>query len=290
MLYLSRFVFPDWDDDYQYRLDLKRTCYNSIYPFFVLSERGLTELKFAPVTVLYGGNGSGKTTALNVIAEALSLSRNAPYNRSDFFGDYVGLCSFSLSATIPEQSAIVTSDDVFEYMLNVRSLSDDIDRERQELLGEWVRRKYGHMQMRSLDDYDVLKDTLDARRKTQSAYVRSRIPKNPREQSNGESAFFYFTSRLQEPGLYLLDEPENSLSTVRQIGLRDFLENAARFFGCQFVIATHSPFLLSMRGAKVYDLDAAPAAVKHWTQLPDIRAAHEFFEAHRDEFRSPDKK
>ncbi len=116
------------------------------------------------------------------------------------------------------------------------------------------------------------------------------IPKNPREQSNGESAFFYFTSRLQEPGLYLLDEPENSLSTVRQIELRDFLENAARFFGCQFVIATHSPFLLSMRGAKVYDLDAAPAAVKRWTQLPDIRAAHEFFEAHRDEFRSPDKK
>lgn len=178
MLYLSRFVFPDWDDDYQFRLDLKRTCYNSIYPFFVLSERGLTELKFAPVTVLYGGNGSGKTTALNVIAEALSLSRNAPYNRSDFFGDYVGLCSFSLSATIPEQSTIVTSDDVFEYMLNVRSLSDDIDRERQELLGEWVRRKYGHMQMRSLDDYDALKDTLDARRKTQSAYVRSRIPQN----------------------------------------------------------------------------------------------------------------
>ncbi len=115
-------------------------------------------------------------------------------------------------------------------------------------------------------------------------------PKNPREQSNGESAFFYFTSRLQEPGLYLLDEPENSLSAVRQIELRDFLENAARFFGCQFVIATHSPFLLSMRGAKVYDLDAAPAAVKRWTQLPDIRAAHEFFEAHRDEFRSPDKK
>lgn len=73
MLYLSRFAFPDWDDDYQFRLDLKRTCYNSIYPFFVLSERGLTEVEFAPVTVFYGGNGSGKTTALNVIAEALSL-------------------------------------------------------------------------------------------------------------------------------------------------------------------------------------------------------------------------
>ena len=67
MLYLSRFAFPDWDDDYQFRLDLKRTCYNSIYPFFVLSERGLTEVEFAPVTVFYGGNGSGKTTLLRCL-------------------------------------------------------------------------------------------------------------------------------------------------------------------------------------------------------------------------------
>lgn len=289
MLYLSRFAFPDWDDDYQFRLDLKRTCYNSIYPFFVLSERGLTEVEFAPVTVFYGGNGSGKTTALNVIAEALSLPRSAPFNRSDFFGDYVRRCSFALAAT-PPAGAIVTSDDVFEYMLNMRTLSDDVDREREALLGEWVERKYEHFQMRSLDDYDTLKKTFDARRKTQSAYVRERIAKNPREQSNGESAYFYFTNRLQDAGLYLLDEPENSLSARRQLELREFLEDAARFFGCQFVIATHSPFLLSLRGAKIYDLDAAPARVKRWTQLEDVRAAYDFFFSRRDEFDPPPSK
>ena len=275
MLYLSRFAFPDWDDDYQFRLDLKRTCYNSIYPFFVLSEHGLTEVEFAPVTVFYGGNGSGKTTALNVIAEALSLPRSAPFNRSDFFGDYVRHCSFALAAT-PPAGAIVTSDDV--------------DREREALLGEWVEHKYEHFQMRSLDDYDTLKKTLDARRKTQSAYVRERIAKNPREQSNGESAYFYFTNRLQDAGLYLLDEPENSLSARRQLELREFLEDAARFFGCQFVIATHSPFLLSLRGAKIYDLDAAPARVKRWTQLEDVRVAYDFFFSRRDEFDPPPQK
>ncbi|MDE5865071.1 MAG: hypothetical protein K2H31_00475, partial [Lachnospiraceae bacterium] len=47
----------------------KRTCYDTYYPFFILSKHNLTMLDFEPVTILYGGNGSGKTTALNVIAE-----------------------------------------------------------------------------------------------------------------------------------------------------------------------------------------------------------------------------
>lgn len=84
MIYLSEFVFPSYDEEYRTRLDEKRTCFNTMYPFFVLSSRGLERLDFAPVTLLYGGNGSGKTTALNVIAEALSLRRDAPFNRSSF--------------------------------------------------------------------------------------------------------------------------------------------------------------------------------------------------------------
>lgn len=48
----------------------------------------LSEFEFPPVTILYGGNGSGKTTALNVIAEKLHLQRDTLYNRSSFFEDY----------------------------------------------------------------------------------------------------------------------------------------------------------------------------------------------------------
>ena len=59
MIYLSEFVFPSYDEEYRARLDEKRTCFNTMYPFFVLSSRGLERLDFAPVTLLYGGNGSG---------------------------------------------------------------------------------------------------------------------------------------------------------------------------------------------------------------------------------------
>ena len=286
MIYLSEFVFPSYDEEYRARLDEKRTCFSTMYPFFVLSSRGLERLDFAPVTLLYGGNGSGKTTALNVIAEALSLRRDAPFNRSSFFDDYVKLCGFRTLAPLPEESRAVSSDDVFDYMLSLRAVNEGIDTKREELFDEYFqKRRSGPFRMQSLDDYDELKKVTDARKKTLSGYVReSGMDKNVREQSNGESAYFYFTSRIRGAGLYLLDEPENSLSPQKQLELKQFLEEEARFFDCQFIIATHSPFLLSLRGAKIYDFDGDPVDVKRWTQLESVKAYFEFFEAHRGEF------
>ena len=123
-----------------------------------------------------------------------------------------------------------------------------------------------------------------ARSKTQSKYVRANLMDNVREHSNGESAFLYFSEKIKENGLYLLDEPENSLSPERQQELVSFLEDSARFFGCQFIIATHSPFLLAMRGAKIYDMDEEVVDVKKWTKLANVRAYFEFFKKHEKEF------
>ena len=103
--------------------------------------------------------------------------------------------------------------------------------------------------------------------------------------SNGETAYYYFTQKIEENALYLLDEPENSLSAMLQNKLRGFIEDSARFYNCQFIIATHSPFLLSMKGAKVYDLDSTPVEAKKWTELENVRIYHEFFENHRNEFK-----
>ena len=48
-------------------------------------------------------------------------------------------------------------------------------------------------------------------------------------------------------------------------------------------MATHSPFLLSMKGAKIYDMDEEPVDVKKWTKLSSVRAYYDFFKAHEDE-------
>lgn len=284
MIYLHTFSFPNEDMEFDFFMEIKRTCYDSFYPFKILSKNSLQTIDFEPVTILYGGNGSGKSTALNVIAEKTGLQRDSIYNKSNFYPDYVNMCEMHTRLDIPENSRIITSDDVFDYMLNIRNLNEGIDHKREGLFDEYLDAKYSQFQMRSMEDYEQLKKTNTARSKTQSRYVRNNLMDNVREYSNGESAFLYFTEKIGENGLYILDEPENSLSPKRQQDLMKFIEDSARFFGCQFIISTHSPFLLSMKEAKIYNLDENPVKVRHWTELENVRTYYEFFKKHEDAF------
>jgi len=288
MLYLKYFTFPDANTETDFLWKIQRMCYDSFYPFKILSAKNLNRIDFEPVTILCGGNGSGKSTALNVIAEKTKAQRDSAYNKSSFYPDYINMCGMPLAAAVPENSRIITSDDVFDHMLNIRSLNEGIDLKREDLFQEYLDVKYSPeyygFQMKSLDDYEQFKKVNKLKSKTQSQFVRSEVTDNIREYSNGESAYRYFTEKIGEDGLYILDEPENSLSPQRQLELADFIQDSARFYRCQFIISTHSPFLLSMKQAKIYDLDANPVGIKRWTELENIRAYYEFFKSHEDKF------
>ena len=240
--------------------------------------------------VVTGHNGSGKSSILNVIAEELMLERSTPFNRTDFFEDYVAMCKFLIDRAIPKGSKIITSDGVFERVLDIRRINDGIDSKRSDLIDEYIAENSPNAKpnlLQGMDDYDRWKRVNDMRNKnrSQSRFLKENLMRNIQERSNGESALSYFVDSIQENALYLLDEPENSLSATLQNKLRQFIEDSVRFYGCQFIIATHSPFLLSMKGAKVYDLDSNPVEPKRWTELENVRIYHEFFEEHRDEFK-----
>lgn len=277
MIYLEKFIFPSKDEEFSFFLDIKRKCYTSFYPFQVLSYHEPLELDFERITILYGGNGSGKSTALNIIAEKLKLNRVSVFNRSNFFEDYLKLCHYRLEEPIGDRSAIVTSDDVFDYALNVRYMNQGIDLKREKVFGDYLEAKYAKFKMNTLDDYERLKQVNEARSKTQSRYTRDNLIDNVRTNSNGENAYKYFQEKISENGLFLLDEPENSLSPKRQLELKKFIEESARYFGCQIIMATHSPFLLSIEGAKIYDFDSDPVELKAWTELENVRIYRDFF-------------
>ena len=284
MLYLNSFIFPNENAEFDFIIKERRTCYDSFYPFKVLSKNRLERIEFEPITILYGGNGSGKSTALNVIAEKLKINRDSIYNKSNFYCDYVSLCDMNIEDEIPRNSRIITSDDVFDYMLNIRNMNEGIDQKRNEIFEEYLETKYSTIKINSIEDYEQLKKINNTRRKTQSKFVRENLINNVREYSNGENAFRYFVEKIKENALYILDEPENSLSPKRQLELVKFIEEAARFFGCQFIISTHSPFMLGLRYAKIYDLDENPVDVKKWTELENVLLYYNFFKEHQDEF------
>jgi len=73
------------------------------------------------------------------------------------------------------------------------------------------------------------------------------------DQSHGEAFLSLLEHRLQGGGVFILDEPEAALSPSRQLTvLRMFHDLIKR--GSQFIIATHSPILLSYPGASIYQV------------------------------------
>lgn len=294
MQYLDSFHLPTTRDETEFvfedtRLDM--TCFhpNQAYPFHIFPHKEFSDMTFAPVTIFYGGNGSGKSTLLNVMAEKLKLTRMAPFNQTPFFDAYLKKCDFRLTAgrELPKESRIVTSDDVFDFLLDLRSMNQGVDLERERLFREWeTLRKDDTYQLSTLSDFEELQKRNRAKHMTRSAYTHRRLPNNVKGRSNGESAYEFFMDKIRENALYLLDEPENSLSVQLQKKLAVYLEESIRFYGCQLVISTHSPFLLSLKGAKIYDLDSTPVETKKWTELENVRVWYDFFREHAHEFSS----
>lgn len=267
----------------------KRTCFGTMYPFKIFPEKQLQYIEFASVTIFYGGNGSGKTTLLNIISEKINAIRHSEYNKSAFFEKYTDLCQI-YGDEIPQNSQTLSSDDVFDYVMNMRYLNSNVDFHREELFRGYglqmkkMRDEEGYIQLHGLDDYDRWKEVYGVLSNNQSQFVKERLAKNVDMFSNGETAMRYFTEHIDRDAIYLLDEPENSLSIKFQIELAKYISDSARHFGCQFIISTHSPILLSIDQAKIYDLDSRPVSTKEWTELENVRAYYNFFKEHEDKF------
>lgn len=299
-MYLQTFRLPI---DVEESLLEKRAAYNggrfgyidNPYPCGIFSEKELYEVGFKKITIFYGGNGSGKSTLLNLIAEKIKLNRIAPYNSSEMFASYVENCEYSLGYDdegfeyrIPNGSRIITSDDIFDYMLTVRTNNNDISENQERAREEWANLKFGEtVKFQGVEDYEALRLQVLARKKSVSRrqFIRRTAGQEVKLNSNGETALQYFEQKLKNDALYCLDEPENSMSPKMQLELVKMLEDMTRFCGCQFIIATHSPFLLALNGARIYDLDSCPVEIKEWWELENSKIYFDFFEKNRHLFR-----
>lgn len=274
MIYLSSFLFSD------------QTVRNpNIYPYNVFAKQSENILLFRPITILYGNNASGKSTMLNIIANKLQLkgqeyATSNMYGPTSYFMQFINECQYSLgddedgrTAKLPKGSRYIKSEDILYEIKKIQQeqiLEDGY-------VYEHIRRGMPKTQRENLKNSYKMKQEMEYLKFAQEKY------------SNGETTLQMLEDYIEPDALYLLDEPEVSLSPENQVALAEKLNKMARFLGCQFIIATHSPYMLGTLNAKIYNLDSEALEEMKWTELANVRYIYEFFKKHKEEFEDEER-
>ncbi len=273
-----------------YQLNEYRSRNRNLYPFNVLNGKEPEVFVFEPITVLYGNNGSGKSTILNLIAHTLNLKgkeRNEPklpgmdpdeYGFDSQYIDfekYAKLCEYGLEEdefgrkiAMPENSRYIKSE---EILYEIRKIQQDAIL-KEGLMCNNIRKGM------------KIKDAKRLANSEEGDVQIYRFKWSQNRYSNGETTMQILTETIEPDNLYLLDEPEVSLSPQKQVELANELNKLARYLGVQFIIATHSPFMLGMLEAKIYNLDTKNYEVQKWTELENVKYFYEFFKEREKEF------
>jgi len=213
------------------------------FPFDLPAVAAVEDLQLdRPVTMLAGENGSGKSTVLEAVAEAVGFGKQG--GELERWGELPAVPRTVLrGALVPR-------------------------------LSETKPRNGYYLRAESFFNIARLIDGDSPRSPDVSIYGGVRL----HEQSHGESFLALAANRFGREGLYLLDEPEAALSVSGQLALLAVTARAAAA-GAQFVIATHSPILLACPNARVYELDESGVTTPAYDELQAVRLTRGFLEA-----------
>lgn len=192
------------------------------FPFNLsVFENGVNLELSKPITFILGDNGTGKSTFLENIAKSVGLNVYGG-GKNNFFGEFERKDDMNLSEKIHLTWSQKTIDGFFFRAESFFNFIDYLDKQANEY-GECV--AYGSYGGKSFQ-----------------------------EQSHGEAFLSLFTNRFNK-GLFILDEPESALSAEKQLSLISVLNELTKNGDCQFIIATHSPILITIPNSELYEIN-----------------------------------
>lgn len=211
------------------------------YPFSLRLLRTTKSVSFtSPVTFFAGENGCGKSTLLKAIAHRANIHIWKGFQRSRYVKN-------RYEEQLYRHITLKWTDGIVPGAF----FAAEIFKNFSQLLDEWAS-----------TDPGVLK------------YFGN---KSLLTQSHGQSHMSFFEHRFGLKGLYLLDEPENALSPKTQLRLLEIIRKALQRNEVQFIIATHSPILLSLKGAAVLSFDAESIEEISYRDTENYKIYKDFF-------------
>jgi predicted ATPase len=227
----------------------------SQHPFRLPLIQGLPTIDLStPVTFFVGENGSGKSTLLEAIACAAGLPSAGA---EDLAQDPTLVAARALADQLrlawnrrTQRGLFLRAEDFFGYAKREAALRADLAHGERQV----------DVDLKNSSDYARML-AKGVYRKEQAA-LRQRYGDGIDTRSHGEGFLEFFQQRFIPGGLYLLDEPEAPLSPQRQLTLISLIKHALTE-RAQFVIATHSPILMALEGARILEFrggEIAPIA------------------------------
>jgi predicted ATPase len=221
----------------------------------------------APVTILVGENGTGKSTLMESVACAAGMitvgadpvGRDASLNHVRELSRYIRLVWTKRT----HKGFYLRAEDFFGYARRMSAVRAGLEQDLRAAEEETRDRSLLAQEMAVMPYRTELGD------------MRRRYGEGLDTQSHGESFLLLFQQRFIPGGLYLLDEPEAPLSPVRQLALLAILRKmvAAQ---AQFMISTHSPILMAFPGAQILNLEGGKIQPGVYEDLEHVRLTRDF--------------
>ncbi len=214
------------------------------YPFNIPSIQNTDFIEVSDkVTILVGDNGSGKSTLLQAIAYYNnSINVSSESLDSEYYEDVAKLSKkIKINYNVKTRKGFFFSGEEFiTYIHNLKKMKLGLLKDIAEIEEEF----------KGKSDYS--KQLALGPLKGQLYELEDKYSGELRTKSHGEGFLTFFKSRMHQQGIYLLDEPETPLSATNQYQLLVLIHDLVRE-GSQVIIATHSPILMSIKGARIYD-------------------------------------
>lgn len=237
------------------------------FPWTLPLVRSLDDLSFeTPVTFLVGENGSGKSTVLEGLAagmDAVSVGRR-DIGRDDTLAAaraFAGGYRF-VRRRHARTRLFMRAEDVFGFVNRVGSEIRGLADIEADLRSNLPEGSYGQR-------------IATGMARGQRGALIARYGENPDGRSHGETFLGLLKQRLVPRGLYFLDEPEAPFSPARLLALIALMKDAVDQ-GSQFVVATHSPILMALRGARILLFDGDAVRPVAYDDVEHVRFTRAF--------------